>query len=320
MNNTEILPESLNVLASEIRIFSTNLLVNIIEIGRRFEKAKAICPRGAWGDWVKRECGYEQSMVENYIKIFREYGGGQLNLGGDFTNSQSIATLGVTKLLELTKVPAEEREDFVRDNNITNDTTVKELREKIKALQSENDKLKDGGDKAEELQSELDRVAFQCTEYKREAEKLRERVQKLEDNPVQADDSMAEMIAEAEAEAKEQYESEIKKLEENIRKAEAKAEELKKKLSEERELVKKSAMISADLRQKHEEALAEIAKLKKADSAKGNQELLRINILFEDLQAKLGELGEAFEAAGNDELRGKVTGYLAEMLESIRNA
>ena len=129
---TEVMPARLSEIAAEINFYSTNVLMNVIEIGRRFEEAKSLCPRGEWGKWCKNSTGYEQSMAENYMKIYKEYGGGQLNLGGDFSNSQSLASLGVTKLLELTKIPAEEREEFVKENDITADTTVKELKEKIK--------------------------------------------------------------------------------------------------------------------------------------------------------------------------------------------
>lgn len=70
-------------------------------------------------------------MAENYIKAYKEYGKDQQSLFGDLTKSKLIGNLGITKLIELTAIPADEREQFVEENNITEETTVKQLHKLI---------------------------------------------------------------------------------------------------------------------------------------------------------------------------------------------
>ena len=132
----------LNRITTEIRYITEQLnrtlLTGIIEIGKRFERAKSLVKHGEWGNYVEAATGYSQSMAENYIKIYKEYGLEQQSIFGDLSKSQSLGNLGVTKLLELTAVPADEREEFVEKNNVTEDTTVKELQELIRRQKAEN--------------------------------------------------------------------------------------------------------------------------------------------------------------------------------------
>lgn len=310
----EVMPARLTEIAAEINFYSANVLMNVIEIGRRFEEAKSLCPRGEWGKWCKNSTGYEQSMAENYMKVYREYGGGQLNLGGDFGNSQSLASLGVTKLLELTKVPAEDRETFVEENNITADTTVKELKEKIKQLTEEKEAvIHDTNDTIAGLEEAAQREA-------EKVEKLNARIEELEkqldSSPAETDDSVfAEMIKEAEEKAREEFEKKIKELEGAKQKAESKVDDLNRKIKAEKEKASAAAESEKAMKEKYDAAQAELIKAKKAANASGNQELTKINILFGDIQNKIRELNEAFSVIGNAELEGKVKGVLSEQLK-----
>lgn len=311
---TEVMPARLTEIAAEINFYSTNVLMNVIEIGRRFEEAKSLCPRGEWGKWCKNSTGYEQSMAENYMKIYREYGGGQLNLGGDFSNSQSLASLGVTKLLELTKLPAEDREEFVKENDITADTTVKELKEKIKQLTEEKEAvIHDTNDTIAELEEAARRE-------EEKVEKLNSRIKELEEqldsSPAETDDSVfAEMIRDAEEKAKEEYEQKIKQLEEAKQKVESKVDDLNRKIKAEKEKASAAAESEKAMKEKYDAAQAELIKAKKAANTSENQELTKINILFKDIQSKIRELNEAFAVVGNAELEGKVKGVLSEQLK-----
>ena len=49
--------------ASEIRTISASMLVNIIEIGRRFAEAKAML-RGRLLDWIKRAEGATPTIID----------------------------------------------------------------------------------------------------------------------------------------------------------------------------------------------------------------------------------------------------------------
>lgn len=320
----EVTEERLSQLATEIRIYSTNMLINIIEIGRRFEEAKSLCSHGEFGKWCKECTSYEQSMVENYIKIYREYGGGQMNLGGDFTNSQSIAALGVTKLLELAKLPADEREDFVEKNNITPDTTVKELKEKIKALESENESLIEKS-KAEihlkecrlaELEEEAKIADKEAKENEAVIEELKNKILELENMPAAEanSDELADMIKSAENEELEKLKSELEKITDENKKLKDKQkgvnDEIKKLKTEAQEHAAKDRERQKELA----EAKAEITRLKKAAELSGDKSIAKIEILFSSVQKDITELAELITASGKTELLPKVKGVIEGLL------
>jgi len=320
----EVMPERLSSLANEIRYYSTAILANLLEVGRRFREAKEICPKGEWAKWVKDATGYEISMAENYIRIFKEYGGGQINLGGDFENSQSIAALGVTKLLELAKIPADEREEFVEENNITADTTVKELQELIKQKTKENERLHKA---VQEKEDEMNARLTLLETYKRQSEEsarakeeeikaLKKRIEEIENDPDEADDSMmSEMIKEAEENAKLEFQKEINKLTEERNKAEKAVSDYKARIKAEKEKAEREKEKAEELQNKLNDVSSELARMRKQTAAADKQELLKIDILFKDIQGKIIEMKNTFTTLGNDELEKKVSESLIDILQ-----
>lgn len=311
MEMMEMEAERLTEIAEEIRGYSVIILDSAIKIGKRFTEAKSLCPRGKWGEWVKEATGYEQSMAENYMKIYREYGGGQLNLGGDFTNSQSIASLGVTKLLELAKIPAEEREAFVEENNIDDSTTVKELKEKIKALQTENENMredisKEKADEISSLKKELEETQGLAEKYENEIEALEDKIKELEAEEIASD--MDQM----------QNDSEIQSLTEAVEKLEKEKEKLKAKADKASEKIKEAEEKQAAAENENKELkerlrVANEALIKAEKAASGNEKLTRVNILFKNVQSVLDELIQELDSAAEfSELKEKVLAAIAE--------
>lgn len=313
----DITTERLSQLATEIRIYSANMLVNIIEIGRRFEEAKKLCPYGEFGNWCKECTSYEQSMVENYIKIYKEYGGGQLNLGGDFVNSQSIAALGVTKLLELAKIPADEREEFVKENNITTETTVKELQRKIKELELGKE---NSDSRAKQLESQLfaekERAEGDIAEKEKIISQLKSQIELLESEaPAEANSKeLAEMIAAAKDDEVAKLKADAEKLEDEIKKI----KEKNKKTNDEIKKLKADAETSQQLNKEKTEELSqarlEIAKLKKAAEASSDVNLAKIEVLFGSVQKDLAELAELIRQSGKSELLDKIKQVFEKVL------
>ena len=117
------------VIAAEIRTLSGQVLGSIIEIGRRFCEAKELVPYGDFGAWVD-ETGYSVRTANNFMKIFREYGG-QTSLFGSGTDSQTFAKLSYTKALALLAVPAEEREQAAVELDAEH-LSVRELEQAIR--------------------------------------------------------------------------------------------------------------------------------------------------------------------------------------------
>lgn len=119
-----------STIAAEIRVIHEqareSALRAIIEIGRRLCEAKELVDHGEWCTYLQDELGYKQSAANNYMKIFREY-----EANGLMANSQTFGNLSPSQALALIAVPAEEREEFIRENDVEN-LSARELKQAIR--------------------------------------------------------------------------------------------------------------------------------------------------------------------------------------------
>ncbi|MBI6052333.1 DUF3102 domain-containing protein [Clostridium perfringens] len=185
------------------------LIYNSIEIGRRLVEAKEIVDHGEWGKWLENEVSYSKSTANNLMKIFKEYGADQINLIGDNLKSQTFGDLSYSQAIVLLGIAPEEREEFVKENNINEMSTrelkkvidekkklEKELKNKDKAIselekafnsnveeKNKNEKDKQElNEKLEELMRELEEVKSRPTEIKVETSDIEEKYRKEIEN------------------------------------------------------------------------------------------------------------------------------------------
>lgn len=107
------------------------MLLSAIEIGRRLAEAKEMLPHGEWGKWLAESVDYSQSTADNLLRIYKEYGSQQESLFDNFSNSEALTKLSYTQALALLAVPAEEREEFVRENHVE-EMSTRELQQAIR--------------------------------------------------------------------------------------------------------------------------------------------------------------------------------------------
>lgn len=317
----------LNQLTAEIRYMheqlNKTLIYGIIEIGKRYERAKQLVGHGQWGDYCKNVNGHGQSMAENYIKIYKEYGSEQQSIFGDLSKSQSLGNLGVTKLLQLTAVPADEREEFVEKNNITEDTTVKELQELIKKQKSEaEDAEMKFRQKEHELEQSIRRNNDVITEKQEEIDRLRAEIKKREaEGNKPSDDEMSEMIAELEEQAKAEFQKSIDKLEKEKEKLQKTVEKQKKQY----DTLQLEAKEQADKIERSEAEKAQmqavIERLQKESLLGSNENMVRLNLLFVTAQEDIQSIKEALEEIKNteqyDKYKEAITRTLLEAVEKL---
>lgn len=145
----------INTITAEIRVIQRQaqqaVLSYAIELGRRLNEAKELLPHGEWGDWLKNEVNFSERTAQNLMKIFREYGSDQVNFFGE-AKAQALADLSYTKALQLLAIPEDDREDFVKENDVENlstrelDKLIKErdeLQKKNNALERDNQGLRE---------------------------------------------------------------------------------------------------------------------------------------------------------------------------------
>lgn len=120
------------------------LASNLIEIGRLLVEAKTMVEPKNWDKYIWDNFGYSTSSADNWMKLYREYGDNQESLFDSFTNSQTFGKLSYTQLLALTALPAEERSEFVENNDVENMST-RQLQQAIR----ERDEARKAADAAE---------------------------------------------------------------------------------------------------------------------------------------------------------------------------
>ena len=244
------------------------LVTAAIEIGRRLTEAKSMVPHGEWGKYLEDRVEYSQSTAINLMRIYQEYGSNQESLFENFANSQTFANLNYTKALALLSVPAEDRAQFAKENDIAHKSTREiqdlvrqndEQNKQIEQLKSELtgteeamataiDEKDEAVRKQEDLQHRLEEVTRKAADREKEKKLLEDQLQKAlqaenhtkqllkdaQENPVLSNDAMAKIRKEAEENAAktaaENAAKEAEKIQQQLEKAQKAEADAKKQL------------------------------------------------------------------------------------------
>lgn len=257
----------------DIRIKTGQFLLDAIEIGRLLHEAKTMVEPGGWMDYVERELPFSQSWVNNYMRLYKEYGGEQLSI---FGNSQATAKLSPTQALELLALPAEERDEFMETHDVENMSTrdlKQAIRERDEALQAQQEAEQAKSDAEDQLtrgQEEISRLQEDLTKAKAAGEAAASEVEKLKTQLAKAKEK-EKAAKDALAKAKEKPEIPESLMEEMRQQVAADAakeatEDLQKKLDEATAAKNAANKARADAEQKLE-AAEKAVKLANPDTA-----------------------------------------------------
>lgn len=196
-----------------------------IQIGRRLCEAKDQLPHGRWGEWLKNEVNFSQSTANNMMQIYREYADNQIGLFGG-GNSQAFANLTYTKALRLLAIPAEEREEFVVENDVEHIST-RELERIIKEREAEKAELQQQVRELQQRAEDAEENAFRDLEAKIKSRTsiVSEELEKARKDASEARTRELETMKKAE-EDKRKYDQEAAKLRKAAEEAKKKAEKL----------------------------------------------------------------------------------------------
>lgn len=135
--HTTDLTRTPEIIYSEINFYSGTMLFSAIEIGRRMVELKEKLPHGSFIDEIKKNTTWSRSQINNFMRLFREYGN---------SNVQAIGHLSPTKALALLALPESEREEFLGETHEINgeEKTVIDMtsRELDKAIKERDEALK----------------------------------------------------------------------------------------------------------------------------------------------------------------------------------
>lgn len=277
---------SAEIVTAEIVMIRDNcrkvLMDSVVQIGTRLEELKQLVPQGQWTAYLTDKLGYKPSTAQNYMRIAREFGGGQVGLDGR-TAADTFGSLGYSQLLPLLGMAEEEREELAEEHDLPSMSS-----REIAALVKERDEAKeaakiakDAADTAQTTAEEARREAVEAEGRASETRKKLAAVTADRDNALatakQLQEALDEMDEQPVAEVRELTEEELGELREKIRAENA------------------EAVRAAEAR-----ALAAEERLDKAKNPVAH----KVNFLFREMQGlserlteALGELQKSDEAA-----------------------
>jgi len=332
---------SIEVIETEIITITRQAQVTamhfICELGCRLTEAKELVEHGQWGQWLEERVNYSQSTAENYMKIFKEYKGKQYSLFGDLSESQTLLNLDATKLLLLTKIPADEREQFADDNDAEN-ISVRELKQRIKALEHIKGKLEKEAEDKQKLQDNADNTAIRALEdemedaidkankKQKEIDSLKAQIEELSSQAiVPSDNELEKLKAEAEAEIKADYEGKLTKAEKEKKELEVKLKALEEDIDNQIEeaaiIANKNIEVAVNkLKVDKDAATDKIIELEK--KLKGsNSDIAKLNIYFSEFQIDFEKVQESMKAIKDNEnfekIKAGIIGQMSSMLEML---
>lgn len=278
MSENVVAVRSIEIVTAEITMIRDNarrvFLESVIQIGTRLEEAKQLVPQGEWTAYLTDKLGYKPSTAQNYMRIAREFGGGQVSLTGK-TAADAFGQLSYSQILPLLGMAEEEREELAEEHDLPSMSS-----REIAALVKERDEAKANADKLKEkdklLRSKLreaneERDKAQCSlsDATQREKDLAERLDELEKRPAEVRELTEEELEEIRSKVREENAEAARAAEERARAAEEKLDKVKNPAAhkvnflfgEVRGLVERLEQALAELQQSDEAAREKFAKV-----------------------------------------------------------
>ena len=278
MSENVVAVRSIEIVTAEITMIRDNarrvFLESVIQIGTRLEEAKQLVPQGEWTAYLTDKLGYKPSTAQNYMRIAREFGGGQVSLTGK-TAADAFGQLSYSQILPLRGMAEEEREELAEENDLPSMSS-----REIAALVKERDEAKANADrlkekdkllrsKLREANKERDKAQSSLSDATQREKDLAERLDELEKRPAEVRELTEEELEEIRSKVREENAEAAKAAEERARAAEKKLDKVKNPAAhkvnflfgEVRGLVERLEQALAELQQSDEAAREKFAKV-----------------------------------------------------------
>lgn len=326
------------IIAAEINVIKDRtkreVLSASVQIGQRLCEAKELVPYGDWEQWLHDRVDYSQSTANNLMRIYKEYGDEQITLGGT-SKSQTFGNLSYSQAIALFALPADDRETFVRENNVE-DMSARQLQEAIKARED-----------AEKAKAEAEQARTEAENKLHGTEKLLETAQeqksRAQEDAKKADADKIDAVTKARAEIqklqeelaaaakpKGPSEAELKKIRKEIRE---KVEAEYKKKEEQLSLEKKTA---EEKTSEIEKAYQEQLRKQKVDTesiqaakdaaekrlALASPDAQKFNVYFDNFQRDFNNMKSSLQNladSGNSEIAEKLRSALKTIIGNYSN-
>lgn len=267
----------LDTLASEARIYSESLAMNMFQLGRVYTEAKKLVKHGEWTNWIRENGGMSERSAQQLMAIYTRFG-----------ERPAFAGIEKSKLFKMLSLPSGVEDDFAEQNDLDS-MSSREVEEAVKRTR-------------EEMQKQID-----AERERREAAEAKEAA--LRENPPLPDD-IAQKIQEKDSKI-EKYESEIarvgditQELMDDAAKLRRENERLSKDLTENTELLTE---VQEQYNRTQSEYLNMQSTLAKGDAERVPSDELTADVFatavrqFIGIAARMPHMGRAFGAMRHDE-------------------
>lgn len=307
---TQLMARTPVLIAAEINSIKEQtrkmVLNNSIEIGRRLVEAKTMVAHGEWGRWLAESVDYSQSTANNLMRISEEYGN-QLALFSSDVNSQALGNLTYTQAVALFGIPADEREKFVEEHDVSSMST-RQLQQAIKEKQALEKKLQESEAQVKKAQQEKQEWSKKYIELEQKSRDYPQLIEKLKTD-------LEFAIAAGNQEEVTHLQESLEQLTNEHNDSLAKIKELEKQLRE------KPIEVQGIVEKIPEEVEAELIELRNQVREQSDKTLVEFSVRFDQLvkgfQDILGALARIDDQEMNEKYKGAVKGLIEKMNERI---
>lgn len=162
-------------ITARIELNKENVVRSLLNIGKDLRQMKVENLYTQLGyetfeDYTENAVSIKSRQAYNYIKVYED-------LGEDFL--QSNASLGISKLLELTQAAPDDRQKLIEENNLDG-MTVKEVRALVDKVRIQGEQLSLLETEKTDLEEKLENTDEAHSELEKEASELKNKVSELE--------------------------------------------------------------------------------------------------------------------------------------------
>lgn len=301
---------TLPVIASEILFIESHVartaLEGAIQIGLKLKEAKEQVEHGQWENWCHENLNYSKSKTEKLMRIASEYG----DENSIYAKTYTYTDLSISKALSLLQVPEEEVKSFSENNDVES-MTVKELNDKIKALESEKEM------RAVEVNVLTEEYEKRLTAADDELEHIKNELTGLQDSAADPD-----VLADLESKLEKAKEKE-KKLKEKIsQEKESRDLQIQQAVEEKTDQLRKEAEQAAagrisEAESRNTELAEKLKQLEKKLESRADESLLLFKLKSDQLQEVFRECLQAADEAGNPKLKQALKGLMQKLTGGI---
>lgn len=258
--STEELAAEANTLNIQIEAIASIGIIMAVQAGRRLNVIKERLHHGEWESWANNNLNFSLRRANNMMKLAEK----TEDENSIFSNPQSLADIGITKVWALLSAPEEVAKEVV-ENPDAAEMTTREFKEEIRRLKEKNAELE------KELEDSADESLSFQSDLRTQIDQLTAELKIYQDTPVKSEETEKE-IAELKAQL-EKANTALEKEKEKTKKVKASVEEEKQKAADEAAKAAK------------EEALAKYKEDKKlliASNQQAAEEIDRLQRLLEN--------------------------------------